>query len=206
MLTTLVLRQEVQLSVCRQDTAYVVFIKTQGRDNLAQSLYAIGQKWHQLKQSSPEKLTAPMRSVLFQHFVETIKQKFQQMLATPSSRSHALELGLISDNGNAIPGSAMGHDLQDARPGHPHRGHFSGGDQSLAGPALDLGIQGVCGDTFSRDAQAQRGVQLADFGDVPGDWQPHQRGQGNLGDPAQAQSVSSLDGRRMLPPSRRGCS
>ncbi|CAE7285672.1 unnamed protein product, partial [Symbiodinium microadriaticum] len=103
MLTTLVLRQEVQLSVCRQDTAYVVFIKTHGQDNLAQSLYAIGQKWHQLKQSSPEKLTAPMRSVLFQHFVETIKQKFQQMLATPSSRSHAQELGLISDNGNAIP-------------------------------------------------------------------------------------------------------
>ncbi|OLP99941.1 hypothetical protein AK812_SmicGene17421 [Symbiodinium microadriaticum] len=103
MLTTLVLRQEVQLSVRRQDTAYVVFIKTHGQDNLAQSLYAIGQKWHQLKQSSPEKLTAPMRSVLFQHFVETIKQKFQQMLATPSSRSHAQELGLISDNGNAIP-------------------------------------------------------------------------------------------------------
>ena len=104
MLTTLVLRQEIQLSVSSQGTAYVVFIKTQGQDNLAQSLYNIGQRWHQMKQSSPEKLTAPMRSVLFQHFVETIKNKFTQMLASPSSRSRAQELGLISDKDASIPG------------------------------------------------------------------------------------------------------
>ncbi|CAE7936262.1 unnamed protein product, partial [Symbiodinium necroappetens] len=104
MLTTLVLRQEIQLSVSRQDTAYVVFIKTQGQDNLAQSLYCIGDQWHQMKQSSPEKLKAPMRAVLFQHFVETIKLRFHQMLASPSSRSQAQELGLISAKDPLIPG------------------------------------------------------------------------------------------------------
>ncbi|CAE7893498.1 hypothetical protein AK812_SmicGene24821 [Symbiodinium microadriaticum] len=104
MLTTLVLRQEIQLSVSRQDTAYVVFIKTQGQNNLAQSLYSIGDQWHQMKQSSPEKLRAPMRSVLFQHFIETIKLRFHQMLASPSSRSQAQELGLISAKDSLIPG------------------------------------------------------------------------------------------------------
>ena len=42
MLTTLALRQEIQLNICRQDTAYVVFIQTSGQDSIARTLYSIG--------------------------------------------------------------------------------------------------------------------------------------------------------------------
>ena len=49
MLTTLVLRQEVQLNIHKQDTAYVLFLNTQGQDSMAGSLFHIGAQWHKTK-------------------------------------------------------------------------------------------------------------------------------------------------------------
>ncbi|CAE7739424.1 unnamed protein product, partial [Symbiodinium sp. CCMP2456] len=104
MLTSLVLRQEVQLNICRQDTAYVIFLQTQGEDSLARSLYVIGEQWHRTKSESPDQLKAPLRVIMFQHFIEMTKTRFTKMMETPSSRSQALERGLLTEAPAMIPG------------------------------------------------------------------------------------------------------
>ncbi|CAE7633009.1 unnamed protein product [Symbiodinium sp. CCMP2592] len=106
LLTTIVLRQEVQLNIFRQDTAYVMFLQAQGPGNLAQSLYAVGSGWHHTKEQSPEQLTSPMRVVLLQHVLERVAKGFEEMMATPSSRSKAIETEWLSKDESLI--QAMG--------------------------------------------------------------------------------------------------
>ncbi|CAE7942990.1 eff [Symbiodinium necroappetens] len=103
MLTTLVLRQEVQMNIYKQDTAFVLFVGSQGPGNLAQSLYGIGETWRQTKEHKPEQVKAPMRVIMFQHVLETVATKFQEMMATPSSRSTAQHMGFLLQDGVSIP-------------------------------------------------------------------------------------------------------
>ena len=103
MLTTLVLRQEVQLNIHKQDTAYVLFLNTQGQDSMAGSLFHIGAQWHKTKSEDPTKLTAPVRVIMFQHLIKRTQERFQTMLATPSARSQAQAMGYLRPDGK-IPG------------------------------------------------------------------------------------------------------
>ncbi|CAE6942520.1 unnamed protein product [Symbiodinium sp. CCMP2592] len=104
MVTTLVIRQEIQQNICRLDSGYMLFIQTTAPESLALSTYKVGLAWHQMKQSTPEKLTQPMRVVLFQHLLTTVRGKFDAMMASPSSRSKAEELGWISKAGDEVYG------------------------------------------------------------------------------------------------------
>ncbi|CAE7389420.1 unnamed protein product [Symbiodinium sp. CCMP2592] len=104
MVTTLVIRHEIQQNICRLDSGFMLFIQTTTPDSLAHSTYQVGTAWHQMKQNTPEKLSQPMRVVLFQHLLVTVKQKFEAMMATPSSRSMAEGLGWISATGDAVYG------------------------------------------------------------------------------------------------------
>lgn len=109
MLSTLVLRQEVQMNVSRQDTAYVIFIQTHNADSLAMSLFRIGEQWRQTKIEKPEQLKAPMRVVMFQHFILTVKERFAQMTTSPSAKSKARELGYMLEKEDLIPGLKWDH-------------------------------------------------------------------------------------------------
>ncbi|CAE7840736.1 Pol [Symbiodinium sp. CCMP2592] len=104
MVSTLVIRQEVQQNIQRQDTGFMVFVQTQVPDNLAQSMYQIGKTWHDTKRDNPTALRHPMRVTLYQHFVQTIKERFQAMMRTPSSRSKAESLGWVSSCGRKVHG------------------------------------------------------------------------------------------------------
>ncbi|CAE7570542.1 unnamed protein product, partial [Symbiodinium necroappetens] len=109
MLSTLVLRQEVQMNVSRQDTAYVIFIQTHNSDSLAMSLFRIGEQWRQTKIEKPEQLNAPMRVVMFQHFISTVRDRFTQMTTSPSAKSKARELGYMLEKDDRIPGLRWDH-------------------------------------------------------------------------------------------------
>ncbi|CAE7632215.1 unnamed protein product, partial [Symbiodinium sp. CCMP2456] len=104
MLSRLVLRQEAQQTILRQDSGFMLFIQARTQGNLAQELHKIGQAWHTTKKENPEALRAPMRVVLYQHFLSVVKAKFSQMLSTPSSRSTAEGLGWTSATGEEIYG------------------------------------------------------------------------------------------------------
>ena len=62
MLTTLVLRQEHQLMINRQDTSYIIFIRTDVTPSLAVTSFNIGQSWKQAKTSNPESLKSHLAS------------------------------------------------------------------------------------------------------------------------------------------------
>ena len=102
-LTTMMLRHEAQFAIQRQDTAYVVFIQTGFPESVAVSTYRIAQNWHAMKTATPEKLEAPMRAILFQHFIKTVLSKLELMLQTPSSRSTAVSMGLLLENEEDLP-------------------------------------------------------------------------------------------------------
>ena len=98
LLSTVMLRYEDQLAIQKQDTSYVVFIQTGFPDSLAVSTHRIAQTWHSMKTTTPEKLEAPMRVLLFQHFIKTVLSKLELMVQTPSSKSMAVKLGLLAEN------------------------------------------------------------------------------------------------------------
>ncbi|CAE6930547.1 unnamed protein product, partial [Symbiodinium sp. CCMP2456] len=104
LLSTMVLRQETQQTILRQDTGFMIFVQTRTLQNLGQSLYHIGQAWHKAKRDDPQSLKAPMRVVLYQHFLEVIRDRFKAMLATPSARSTAAGMGWISADGQQVYG------------------------------------------------------------------------------------------------------
>ena len=104
MLTTMTLRHEAPLAIHRQDTAFVIFLKTDVPDSLATTTYALGQKWHETKSATPEKLEAPMRAILFQHLVKTVMDRFEKMVGCPSARSKAVGLGWLSEDETQILG------------------------------------------------------------------------------------------------------
>ena len=103
MLTTLVLRQEIQQGISKQDTSFVLFLDTRGPRNLATSLYKMGETWHATKRDHPDRLTAPMRVILFQHLLEAVLTKFKAMTETPSARSTAQNMGLLLKDGTTVP-------------------------------------------------------------------------------------------------------
>ena len=90
----------------------MLFVQTGAQTHLAQSLFSIGQKWHATKKEDPSALQAPMRVVLSQHTVETIKESFQAMMKTPSSRSTATEKGWISADGREVHAVKWDQDQQ----------------------------------------------------------------------------------------------
>ncbi|CAE7827460.1 unnamed protein product [Symbiodinium sp. CCMP2456] len=103
MLATLVLRQEIQQNVSKQDTSFVLFLDTRGPHNIATSLYKMGETWVNTKREHPERLKAPLRVILFQHLIEVVLHKFKAMTDSPSSRSTAQNLGLLMGDGINVP-------------------------------------------------------------------------------------------------------
>ena len=70
LLTTLVLRHDNQLNINAQDTAYMIFVRTD-IGNLGSIMYEAGKKWNEVKETNPEKLESPMRVVLMQKLLLT---------------------------------------------------------------------------------------------------------------------------------------
>ncbi|CAE7360998.1 Pol [Symbiodinium sp. KB8] len=104
MLTRLVLRHDTQHAIARQDSAFVLFVRTDAPDSLAKSTYQLAQQWHDLKANSPDKLKHPMRTILFQHVIKCTAERFEKMVATPSSRSTAVAMDWMSTDEQMVNG------------------------------------------------------------------------------------------------------
>ncbi|CAE7872269.1 unnamed protein product, partial [Symbiodinium necroappetens] len=104
MLTTIVIRHENQHAIARQDTSYVLFVRTDVPDSLAKSTYALAQQWQDTKAKTPEKLRHPMRVILFQHVIKVTMEKFEMMVASPSSRSTAASMDWMSTDEQKVNG------------------------------------------------------------------------------------------------------
>ncbi|CAE7365546.1 unnamed protein product [Symbiodinium sp. KB8] len=104
MLTTVVIRHESQHAIARQDTSYVLFVRTDVPDSLAKSTFAVAQQWQEIKAKTPEKLRHPMRAILFQHVIKVTMEKFEMMVASPSSRSTAVSLDWMSTDEQKVNG------------------------------------------------------------------------------------------------------
>ena len=92
------------VSIQKQDTSYVVFIQSGFPDSLAVSTHRIAQTWHSMKTATPEKLEAPMRVLLFQHFIKTVLNKLELMMQTPSFKCMAVNMGLLAENEEDLMG------------------------------------------------------------------------------------------------------
>ncbi|CAE7037401.1 PEX19-1 [Symbiodinium microadriaticum] len=104
MLTTIVIRHENQHAIARQDTAFVLFVRTDAPDSLAKSTYILAQQWHETKAKTPEQLRHPMRVILFQRVIKVTMEKFEMMVASPSSRSTAVSLDWMSTDEQMVHG------------------------------------------------------------------------------------------------------
>ncbi|CAE7332912.1 unnamed protein product, partial [Symbiodinium microadriaticum] len=104
MLTTVVIRHESQHAIARQDTSYVLFVRTDVPDSPAKSTFAVAQQWQETKAKTPEKLRHPMRAILFQHVIKVTMEKFELMVASPSSRSTAVSLDWMSTDEQKVNG------------------------------------------------------------------------------------------------------
>ena len=98
MLTTLLLRRENQMAITRQDTTFMLFLRTDLTPNLASSLYQIGQTWKRMKQDEPDKLKHPMRVILFQHRIGTVAARLEALTGQPENMIKAHEMGWITSN------------------------------------------------------------------------------------------------------------
>eukprot|EP00439_Symbiodinium_sp_Y106_P010747 s5433_g1.t1 len=97
MLTTLVLRQEVQLNIHKQDTAYVLFLNTQGQDSMAGSLFHIGAQWHKTKSEDPTKLTAPVRVIMILSAAEVLTNAGKRCFIVSNARGGAFDDAWVQD-------------------------------------------------------------------------------------------------------------
>ena len=104
MVTTLLLRHEVQLNINRLDTGFMIFLQTTTPNSIAHTTFQIGNRWKDAKQNDPSSLSQPMRVVIFQHLLTVVKERFKAMLHSPSSRSKASDLGWISSSGKEVYG------------------------------------------------------------------------------------------------------
>ena len=99
LLTTLVLRHDNQLTIDAQDKSFMIFVRTDVEGNLGAILYEAGQRWNELKTTSPEKLTAPMRVVLIQKLLSVVVDRFNKIMASEDKVQQAQQLGWMTSQG-----------------------------------------------------------------------------------------------------------
>ena len=79
MLTTLVIRQQDQLQLFRQDSAYVLFMKTSAPLAILPQLFNLGQAWNAKKAKDPASPGLPLRVVLLGGLLQQIEQRIKQL-------------------------------------------------------------------------------------------------------------------------------
>ena len=125
MLTTLVLRQEHQLMINRQDASYIIFIRTDIAPSLAVTTYEVGQKWKQAKATKPDSLKHPLRVILFQHLPTSMTSALGNLVADTEKLENAKKLGWIKDGhftGMKWNPDKKAHELDESIPLIPIQG------------------------------------------------------------------------------------
>ncbi|CAE7445631.1 unnamed protein product, partial [Symbiodinium microadriaticum] len=102
LLTSLVLRHDNQLNILALDQTYMIFTRTDIPGNVASVLYEAGKAWNNLKASSPEKLEAPMRVILFQKLLVTIARRLDQIMSSEDKMKQAKTLHWITADGLSL--------------------------------------------------------------------------------------------------------
>ncbi|CAE7938865.1 unnamed protein product [Symbiodinium sp. KB8] len=82
-----------------QDKSFMIFVRTDVEGNLGAILYEAGQRWNELKTTSPEKLTAPMRVILIQKLLSVVVDRFNKIMASEDKILQAQQLGWVTEQG-----------------------------------------------------------------------------------------------------------
>ena len=102
MVSTMVLRLEDQANIFKLDTSFVVFLRTDSPMSVVKALFHRAQAWKQMKSKEPEKLTLPMRAVLFQFLMDSCLTNFRNFLANPKLKDQIREMGWLTPAGDRV--------------------------------------------------------------------------------------------------------
>ena len=94
----LVIRHEDALAVARLDRSFVFHFRVDGPGTLVKSLFTISQVWKDTKTRNPESLTLPLRSVIFQHVLKTVAERWESTMKDPNSMADAKKLGWLLED------------------------------------------------------------------------------------------------------------
>ncbi|CAE7821759.1 Pol [Symbiodinium sp. CCMP2592] len=97
MLTTVVIRQEDQLQLFRQDSAYILFMETSAPLAILPQLYALGQTWSEKKAKDPASPGLPLRVVLLGCLLKQIELRIEKLGTDEELRKVAKESKLLSE-------------------------------------------------------------------------------------------------------------
>ncbi|CAE7384181.1 unnamed protein product [Symbiodinium natans] len=97
MMARLSVRQADQLSILKLDTTYVLFLKTQGAMSITKDLWAMGNRWHEQKEQTPQDITMPLRNTLFSCLLRSLDLRLQALQEKEDARVQARSLHLLQD-------------------------------------------------------------------------------------------------------------
>ena len=95
MLVRLCLRQEDQLSIMKQDTAFVLFLHSAQPLSILTDLHQVAQQWNKVKSENPDQLEQPLRTILFGCVITAIQQRLDRLLKSEQAQQEAIRLGLV---------------------------------------------------------------------------------------------------------------
>ena len=95
-------RHEDQQSIQRQDTAFLLFFKTDGEGSVVKVLWELSQAWKAQKQE-PASLSQPMRVVLFQAVLTELFGRITKVQNDGAIKVQALKMGWIVEEGAGSP-------------------------------------------------------------------------------------------------------
>ena len=104
-LARLALRMEDSLAITMLDSEFVIFLQTSVTENpwsITDSLFKVASSWKSQKDSQPETLTQPLRSILFHAMVTGLQLQLAQMEENEQVRQRAQEMGLL-ESGDVYP-------------------------------------------------------------------------------------------------------
>jgi hypothetical protein len=99
----LALRLEDGQQVSRQDTSFILFLKTQGDAELTGSLLAVSKAWKARKESDPSSLLHPMRVTLFQAVLQEVLDRAKRAMEDAAMRKMATEMLWVTPGPQAEP-------------------------------------------------------------------------------------------------------
>ncbi|CAE7409505.1 unnamed protein product [Symbiodinium sp. CCMP2592] len=81
LLARLLVQHEDQLAALRMDKGFVLFAR-QDQFSLIPAMYAISKEWNHTRETEPEKLQSPLRTLLLACLIRELMQRIQKMVAT----------------------------------------------------------------------------------------------------------------------------
>ena len=93
----LLLRHEDFITGLSQSTSWVLFEGTAPPLSAVGAQARLGQEWHRMKRDSPESISQPLRTILFQTWAAELKNRLEAISRDPASKQQALGLQAMEE-------------------------------------------------------------------------------------------------------------